>query len=766
MQNIMLESSDLSQEDQELLAALEELKKQQEEERRQKFDNLCKHISKLRDEAVNARKNSGFEKQWREDEEFYNGIDDLNRNEDQAQYHKPGNNSDVLREKVRTSNTQCTAFLNIIAPFVDAAAARCGDILLPANDWNFGMKPTPIPELDYSLDNGAPAILGSDGQPMATVADMAKQKKLEADKRAGKAETRIRDWLVESNYKKECRKVIESGALIGTGILKGPYPKPRKRLKNINGEITQEKVLEPATCFVNHWNFFPDMNCGEYINDGDYVFERRYMYARGLIELKGIGYIDSAIDKVIEEGPGKRNIQDSRQTKQTENDDRFEVWHCYKYITSKDLRLIDDDYDQECKCNVDEDGNEIQDNLETFMVDVMMVNDTIIYGRKWPISDKGFPFDLFVWQRVAGQPFGIGVARQGRTPQKTVLAAYRTLMNNQGLASRPMMAFLQEAIEPMDKNWEIYGGKQWRIKAGKGVKDIREAIQSIVIPSLQADLAALIQFGMKAMEEATSITFLLQGQQGSAPDTVRGMQMMLQSSSALLRRITRAYDECTVSHIQRYNAWIQLYGEEDEKGDYTVEATGSSSLLEREIQSMQLPQLLQFAMNPSFELSPKKTIDEIIKAWHFDPSKFEMDESEKQAMQQAQPQDPRLMAEQLKSQTQLQIADKRAEVDMMKIKTDQDRDALFAQGVTERNQMTYESQIAELQLRRELAMLEYANREKTNLDKIKADLSDSAMKLSVQKELASMQNATPAKQVITPPSEPPQLAKKGMAFQQ
>ena len=63
-----------------------------------------------------------------------------------------------------------------------------------------------------------------------------------------------------------------------------------------------------------------------------------------------------------------------------------------------------------------------------------MVNDTPIKAYKDPLEHYGYPYDFFVWQRVPGCPFGIGVARQGRTPQKTVLAAFRTLMKNQGLA--------------------------------------------------------------------------------------------------------------------------------------------------------------------------------------------------------------------------------------------------------------------------------------------------------------------------------------------
>lgn len=751
----------------EMLRQLEEQKKAIKQARDEKLEKFSQSIAKLRDEAVAARKNSGFEKQWREDEEFYVGVDDLNRGEDYQQYHKPGNGEFVLREVTakKGNDNQCTAFLNVTAPFVDAAAARCADILLPANDWNFGMHPTPVPEFEDNEDNQKPAIVDVNGNPMASVADLIKERNKAASQKVRKAETRIRDWLTQSNYRRECRKVIDGAALVGSGILKGPFSKKQKSRAYIDGKMIHKEEINPGVRRVSHWNFYPDFGGGEDVQEGDYVFERDFMYARSVIELKGMGYIDSAIDKVIAEGPGKRNDNNDGRPRETNHSDQFVIWYCYKYITSADLRLIDEEYDKECSCNVDDDGNEIQGDMKPFLASIMMINDTIIYANKWPIPDEGFPFEVFVWQRVAGNPFGIGVARQGRTAQRTVTAAFRKLMINQGLAAIPMLAMIRSAIKPIDGNWNLYGGKQFDLLPNKGVKDIREAMQFLQVPSMQEGLAALIQFGMKSMEDATGITFLMQGQQGSAPDTVGGMQMMLQSSSTLLRRITRVYDECTVKLIERFYSWLLIYGEDDEKGDYQISATGSSSLLEREIQAMQLPQMLQFSINPAYGISPKKTMDETIKSMRFDPVDFELDEAEKQAAAKSQPTDPRLEVAKLNADKDMQIAKLNAQIKQLQIQSDTDRDAVFNQGVSERTQADRQSHIEELQLKKDLALLEYATQQRMQLEDIKAKLADSSMKLSVQKELASMDDSH-VKQVLTPPSEPPQQAKPGEAYQQ
>jgi len=240
---------------------------------------------------------------------------------------------------------------------------------------------------------------------------------------------------------------------------------------------------------------------------------------------------------------------------------------------------------------------------------------------------------------------------------------------------------------------------------------------------------------------------------------------VLENSSTILRLRANYYDYgITVPHIKRRYDWLLIYGEDDEKGDLMIDVSGSSSVAEREIQARQLPQILQYAMNPSFGKSPTKVLDELLESMKFDPGVFDMEEDEKKAAQQGQPQDPRIVVEQIRTQKDLQITDKKLQVEQMKVQSDVDRDALFQQGVTERNRNDYEATIAELQLRERLAMLEYANKHQDTLDNIKAKLADSSLKLSVQKELAAMSNN--ARQVITAPTEPRGRAENGAAYQQ
>ncbi len=735
------------------IEVLEELKEQLATEREKKLEGLGKVIAKIRDEAVTARRESGFEKQWKEDEEYYEGIDDLNRNV--AQYIKPRSDTGgLVQSKLNVSDSQCIEFLNITRPFVDAASARMGDILLPANDWNFAIKATPVPEFDENEDSDKQILDPKTGQPFV-LGDVIKDRNKRVGAVVAKAERRIKDWLVQCGYKKESRKVIDGAAMVGTGVFKGPYP-DKQITKVLKGtELVVEETIVPKAKYISHWDFFPDMNCGEDIQDGDYVIERSYLTARQLTGLMGVpGYEAAAIHKVLEEGPGMRNESGKKTTL---HDDRFEVWYYYGTIESHELKELDSAYAEKC-------GEE--DDHTYVNAIVVLVNNTVIKGVKNPLDNYGYPFDVMIWKRVPGKPFGIGVAREGRVAQKTVLAAFRTLMENMGLASIPMIAILRAAIDPADGDWTLRKGKLWDIKEDSGITNINQAIQTLIIPAMQAELGALIEFGMKAMEDSTGITFLMQGQQGAAPDTVGGMQMMLRSSSTVLRREARIYDEnVTEPKINRFYGWLLMHGEDDEKGDLLIEASGSSQLAELEMQAMQLPSLIQMAMNPVFEMSPRKAAQELLRALHFDPNKFDLDEDEKQKMQEMQPPlDPRVQVAQIKAQTDEKIAAQDAQVKQMEIKTDSDRDAIFEQGVAQRTQATLDAKAHEMDMKYQLALLDYANREKISLNDAKVQLTRDVMKINSTKELAAQH--APASALPKPPMEPPGKAEVGESFTQ
>jgi hypothetical protein len=359
------------------------------------------------------------------------------------------------------------------------------------------------------------------------------------------------------------------------------------------------------------------------------------------------------------------------------------------------------------------------------------------------------------WQRKSGMPWGNGVARQGRTAQRIVIAGARNLMDNAGLSAGAQIV-IGTQIEPVDGQWTLTPRKMWRFSEDADNDDVRKAMAFFEIPSRQKELMEIILFGQKLMEDATGLPMLLQGQQGKAPDTVGGMTLLNNNASSVLRRLARTFDDCvTEPHIRRYYTWLLQHGDDEEKGDFSIDARGSTALVERDLQNQQIPTLLQASPNPIFGIDPKKAMEQLLKAWHFDPKAWQYDDEEwKKVVENMskKPQDSSLQVAQLKEQ-----------------------------GATERQQMEqqFEAQQNDADRKVELILAEFdkdleamkkAGDKDINFDNIKQKLADTAMKLKTQRDLSNQstalavqKHATP--QAENPPTEPAGRAKTGEAYQ-
>lgn len=734
------------------------------EEKSARLDNVQKFadlIKSDRKRAMEARRTSGIEKEWEEDLEHYEGIDDHNRKNQAVKGRTP--DSGLTFEKIN-KDTGSTVFLKITRPYVDSAAARVADMLLPTDDRNWELKPTPIPDLIRKLQDYAPVKDANTGMPMmqpvpvqsapaattgaaaapvappsaapqvaptsapqpglmsravsgamrmfgqgqqapaqpsapamqqVTVATQAQAKIDAAIAAADRAQEVIDNWHVECRFHAEFRKVIESAALLGTGILKGPMPTKKKSKAVTEGpdgwKLSLEIKINPASMSVNPRNFFPDPSCGENIQNGAFCIERDDITARKLKDLKGVpGYINEMIEECIEEGPIK--AADAAPTikkgDKVNDNDLFEIWYYYGQVTIKDMEAA---------------GIELSDELKK--VDqlpcvVTMVNDHIIKIAMSTLDSGEFPYDLFIWQTKMSSPFGIGVSRQMRECQRGANSSVRNLMDNAGLSAGPQIIVDTSKIEPANGKMEIKPRKLWRKKFnGDDMSNVSEAFTIITFETRQEELMNILNFWLKEAEDVTGMPMLLQGQQGSAPDTLGGLQMMNNNASAVLRRIVRnAADQVIEPHIGRYYEYLLLHGPDDAKGDFTIDARGSSALVERDAQAQFLMQLLATVTNPIYGLDPQLVISEVLKSMRFDPKRLDLTDAKKQAM--APQVDPAVQIEQMRGQNALQLQQAKAQADAANDQRELQRTQLEvqSQGV-QPHIATAQSKIADSQIR-------------------------------------------------------------------
>lgn len=758
-----------------------------------KLDAFALYVAEKRDEAVKARQASGIEDIWRYCEESYLGIDDLNRHEWSgqrwAQWIKSPSPDGPLKKRGGDEELRATSYPRLTARYVDAGTAKIAEILLPVDGKPFSLKRTPVPELSKAAEdesqvviNGVPQFrrgttgeqptaepqMGPDGQPVQpeqaplTVKDLAENQIRIAEEAAKQATDQIHDWLVECKHKRTARTAIFDCARLGTMIVKGPIPARRKgrMVRKGEGQITLEVVskLVPETARVSPWNFYPDPSCGEDIQRGAYVVERDQINAKGLADLREQkGYIPWAIDRVIEEGPDKCNTRDDGAAKSQARNGVYDIWTFWGTIDADQLKVCNPELYQQHKHEI---------GRRVYAI-VTMVNDTPIKVALNPLKSGRFPHKAAVWRRREGHWAGMGVAEQMRAAQEIMTGAVRGMLNNAGKSAGSQIVLDDEVIEPYNRSWAITPDKLWRKAAGATMEDVRKAYAVFTIPNVTPQLLTIVEFAFRLAEESTSIPLITQGQSGdTTPDTFGATQIQNNNANQLLRDVGYSIaEDLTEPLIEDFYEWLLMDPNvpDSAKGDFQVDVSGMTALIEKAVQDQTVTMMGGMVGNPAFGIDPRKWFAQWLRSKRLVPADFQYTEAElAERDKQPPPPPPQVQAAQIRAEAQVAVAQSRDALAAKKIEVDTDRDALAIQAQAQRTQMERETNLAELAIRRELAMLDYANRYQMSLDSVKADLAKTTMELKAQMALSGDGKGP---QVADPAIEPEGRAPDGRAFE-
>lgn len=701
----------------------------------EKLQSFGHNMSRQRDEWIRSRYSYGVDKRWLEDEDQYNAKDNVNRAASQMMTSvEQGYPVTTQQAKPHRS----TVFIGMTRQKTNAAEARVADILLPTDDRNWGIQPTPDPIMANMARDEAPAmdnqqpVIGPNGQPVR-VKDIARANMEMAQKKAQAMQNEIEDQLIECDYNSELRKVIHDAAVLGTGVVKGPIVTNRTRkawtpFTDATGQtIHQIEIvdeLSPASFRVDPRNVWPDPACGESIHNGKGVYEREQLTSKQVRDLaKQPGFMKAQLRRVLEEGP-KRSATFQELKDEDQRDvarDVYEMWTYWGEVEHDDIESAGVDVGE-------------KDELRSLSACVVMINSTVVKAFLNPLEGGDIPYDFYVWEKVAGSCWGYGIPYLMRAQQKVLNAAWRQMMDNAGVTSGPQIVVKPSVIQPADKQWQLSARKIWY--ATDDMDDVRKAFATFEFNSHQTELAGIIKMAMDLADQETGVPTIMQGEKGAAPDTVGGMQMLMNSANVVLRRLVKQFDDMvTRPHIRRYYDYNMLYGEDEEiKGDFQIDARGSSALLVRDIQNQAFLNLLAAGANPIYGLylDTQKLFEKALQAQHIDPAEVFKPEEEIERIKEQQAQaaaqgpgpDPRIEAAKIRAQTDVQRVQAQNQGDMAELQT---RLAIKQADIAARRE--------EMQLQREIEMLKMANAQNLSLEQIKAKLADTAIRERGKKEL-------------------------------
>ena len=720
-----------------------EVDPQQEQERiAERLQAFGHSMSQQRDEWIRSRYSYGVDKRWLEDEDQYNAKDNINKAASQMMTSvEQGYPVTTQGAKPHRS----TVYIGLTRQKTNAAEARVADILLPTDDRNWGIQPTPQPTLmSITRDErmagdkmtGEPLMHPETGQPLR-MKDIARAAMQVARDKAKAMQTEIEDQLVECDYNSEVRKMIHNAAVLGTGVLKGPVVTNRVRkawqpYKDMEGnqvhQIVMVEEISPASFSVDPRNCWPDPACGDNIHNGKGLYEREQLTSRQVRDLaKQPGFMKDQLRKVLEEGPKKSaTFQELKDDEQRDiARDVYEMWTYWGEVDHDDL--------ESAGVKLGE-----KDELRSVSACVVMINNTVVKAYLNPLEGGELPYDFYVWERVANSVWGYGIPYLMRAQQKVLNAAWRQMMDNAGVSSGPQIIIKAGAIQPADKQWQLTSRKIWF--ATDDIDDVRKAFTAVEFNSYQAELANIIKMAMELADQETGVPTIMQGEKGAAPDTVGGMQMLMNSANVVLRRLVKQFDDMvTRPHIRRYYDYNMMYNENEEiKGDFSIDARGSSALLVRDIQNQAFLNLLAAGANPVYGpyLDTQKLFEKALQAQHIDPTEVLKSEDELEKLKEAAAQ-----PQQAEQDPALQVAQLRGDIELKKAEVQNQGDMAELQLRQQIAQQEHDLRMAELQMTREIEMLKMSNQQNISLETIKAKLAETAIKERGKKELyAAEQN--------------------------
>lgn len=571
---------------------------------------LVHYLQGEADRRVGAR--SSIEQRW---------IKDL------QQYH--GEYDDDVKAKMAKNDQSSELFVNLTGPKTDAMAARLMDLIFPTDDRSWGIQPTPVPEMGKA--EGAAKTLRDDSEAkMAQVDDRlqmeglspqeektlramgqdAEQSRSEAmsaldelSKLKAKAtdaaelmQFEIDDQLKASRYQAKCRDVIEDACKLGTGIMKGPVltEKTQKRwIKTDQGhQLTEVMDLRPGFEWVDPWGFFPDPN-GRTVADCEDFYERHLLNKKQMRKLAARPDMDAeAIDTILGTKPMDGSPAGMSELFSITGDDthqmsgKYQVWEFTGPIDKEHFTLLIDLYNDLDALEVAEEV----DNLTELQVKVWFCQGEVLKFALHPMESNEAIYSVFNVKKSESSVFGFGVPYLGRHPQSSLNAAWRMMMDNAGMAAGPQIVVNRSRIRP-EHNGHDYQLKPFRIwQSVDGVTN-SPAFETYNFDMNQPLLQNIIEMSRRDLDEMTSMPQIAQGEQGAGvTKTAQGMALLMNSANVNFRRVVKNWDDdMAVPNIRRmYDFNMQNSEKEEIKGDYDVDARGSSVLLVREMQSTNL----------------------------------------------------------------------------------------------------------------------------------------------------------------------------------
>ena len=482
---------------------------------------------------------------------------------------------------------------------------------------------------EETIENKVEDQLVEGFSPIPTVLEISP-----AQKAARRMEKLIHDQIDESKGSSEIRSALLESSLLGTGIVKGPFNFNKKLHKWDTGEDGERsynplEVRVPRIEFVSCWDFYPDPSATS-IEECEYVIHRHKLNKSQLRQLRNMPYFkEDAIREAIQMGA---NYEEKSFEYHLKDDARADEDYQTNFEVLEYWGIMDAEYAREVGIELSDDI----DDLDEVQVNAWVCGNTLLRAVVNPFTPYRIPYHAFPYERNPYNFFGVGVAENMDDSQQIMNGHARMAVDNLAMAGS-LVFDVDESALVGGQSMEIYPGKIFRRQAGMP----GQAIHGLKFPNTAPENMMMFDKFRQLADEQTGIPSYSHGQTGvqSMTRTASGMSMLLGASSLNIKTVVKNLDDFLLRPLgEAFFQWnMQFFeGSLDVKGDLEVKATGTNSLMQKEVRSQRLTTFLQTVQNPAVAPFVKisKLISELAYSLDLDPDEVLNDPEEAAIMAQ------------------------------------------------------------------------------------------------------------------------------------
>lgn len=609
----------------------------------QSMQSLGSRLAGTFQEYKDARKET--ENEWLKDLRQYQGI------------YEP----DVLARLNQASGSRSKVFVGLTRTKVMAAYSRIVDLLFQHGDIFFSVDPTPIPQIDplkamQMRQMAMDQIMQASGQDPMMNQDLvaARMQELEgefvelerevAKQAAESMTTDIEDQLIETNAEMKLKESMLEACIFGSGAVKSGTVRIDKKqsyskmLDPQTGEqaygLSVVETVAPEVESVSIFDLYPDPYCTT-LDDCDGLFRRHVLTRRQMRDLADLPQFDGEMVKYLlkTHRSGNHTEEDHETTRrriagihENSESNRFVVMEYWGTVDGYEL--------EEHGIELDEDA----DLSDDYSACVWLCDGKVLKVMLNPIAGYKMPYHIFPYERSPHQFWGTGVPRMMRDSQGTMNTATRIWLDNMALSSGPMVEVNTDLLAAGEDPTDIH---PWRVFLREGGDGSMPAVRWYQPVANANGLNQIVEIFRRFADETTSLPSYTHGEQTQGLNkTATGMSMLMGAANIALKSTIKNIDDFLIEPMieSLFHFNMEFGTNEKSKGDLRIVARGSTSLVQKEIQSQRLLQFLSIVGdNAGGVVKQNDLLREIASSMDIDPNKI-MKTEEQIALEQQQQQ--------------------------------------------------------------------------------------------------------------------------------